>query len=206
MSSDGVLNKKPGLRNAALLLLAAALVFALPACGAPGPQEEPQLAEQCPVSDNAQAKPAPSAFESAEGVMETDAPTDGYDVDTDDEEDTAVTELKMTIDGKELSVVWEENESTAALAELVGNGPLTVHSSPYGGFEQVGSIGQSLPRNDVQITAKAGDIVLYSGDRIVVFYGSNSWAYTRLGHIADMTPRELKELLGNGGVEITISR
>ncbi len=76
--------------------------------------------------------------------------------------------------------------------------------SMYGGFEQVGSIGQSLPRNDVQTTTNAGDIVLYSGNQMVVFYGSNSWAYTRLGHIMDKNVAELKELLGNGDVTITI--
>jgi hypothetical protein len=75
----------------------------------------------------------------------------------------------------------------------------------YGGFEQVGSIGQSLPREDRQTTTQAGDIVLYSGDQMVVFYGSNSWAYTRLGHITDKSPAELEELLGNGDVDITIS-
>ncbi|MBQ7538218.1 MAG: hypothetical protein IJT42_04555 [Treponema sp.] len=87
------------------------------------------------------------------------------------------------IGDSEVSVQWEDNESVAALRELVADGPLTVAMSSYGGFEQVGSLGTSLPRNDVQITTQAGDIVLYSGNNIVIFYGSNSWAYTRLGHI-----------------------
>ena len=78
--------------------------------------------------------------------------------------------------------------------------------SMYGGFEQVGSLGQSLPRNDVQTTTSAGDIVLYSGNQIVVFYGSNSWAYTRLGRISDKTAEELTALLGNGDVTITIGK
>ena len=75
--------------------------------------------------------------------------------------------------------------------------------SMYGGFEQVGPIGSSITRNDKQTTTDYGDIVLYSGNQIVVFYGSNSWAYTRLGHI-DMTQEEITELLGNGDVEITL--
>ena len=106
----------------------------------------------------------------------------------------------LMIDGEEYPVEWEENESVEALKELC---PLTVKMSMYGGFEQVGSLGESLPRNDEQITTGYGDIVLYSGNQIVVFYGSNSWAYTRLGHI-DMTQEELTELLGNGDVEITL--
>ena len=75
----------------------------------------------------------------------------------------------------------------------------------YGGFEQVGSIGTSLPRNDSQITTRAGDIVLYSGNQLVVFYRSNSWAYTRLGHITDQDATSMAELLGNGDVTITVS-
>ena len=76
--------------------------------------------------------------------------------------------------------------------------------SMYGGFEQVGPIGASLPRSDVQTVTEAGDIVLYAGNQIVIFYGSNSWSYTRLGRITDQT-LDLKELLGNGDVEITLS-
>ena len=66
-------------------------------------------------------------------------------------------------------------------------------------------IGQSLPRNDVQATTQAGDIVLYSGDQMVVFYGSNAWAYTRLGHITDQTADGIRKLLGNGDVTITLT-
>ena len=74
----------------------------------------------------------------------------------------------------------------------------------YGGFEQVGSLGSDLPASDEQTTTEAGDIVLYSGNQIVVFYGSNTWAYTRLGHITDKSPQELEELLGNGDTTISI--
>lgn len=77
--------------------------------------------------------------------------------------------------------------------------------SMYGDFEQVGSIGTSIPRNDVQTTAQAGDIVLYSGSNIVVFYGSNSWAYTRLGRITNLTDAEFTDLLSNGDAAIILS-
>ena len=113
--------------------------------------------------------------------------------------------LTLIINSIPVTVQWEENESVAALTELVKNEPLTIQMSMYGGFEQVGPIGQSIPRDDQQTTTQAGDIVLYSGNQIVVFYGSNSWAYTRLGHITDKTPQELKELLGNGDIAIKIS-
>ncbi len=115
------------------------------------------------------------------------------------------TSLKMMIGDTAVKVEWEENESVAFLQDLVKDEPLTVSLSMYGGFEQVGALGTEVPRNDVQTTTQAGDIVLYSGDQIVVFYGSNSWAYTRLGHITDRTAEEMAGLLGNGDVTVTLS-
>ena len=109
-------------------------------------------------------------------------------------------DMKLYINSEEVPVTWENNASVEELKTML---PLTMQMSMYGGFEQVGSIGSSLTRDDEQITTDYGDIVLYSGNQIVVFYGSNSWAYTRLGHI-DMTKEELNELLGNRDVEITL--
>ena len=113
--------------------------------------------------------------------------------------------LQMTIGNTPASVDWEDNAAVQALTELCRNHPLTIQMSMYGGFEQVGSIGTELPQNDVQTTTSSGDIVLYSGNQMVVFYGSNTWAYTRLGHITDKTQAELTELLSNGNVTITLS-
>ncbi|MBR1383326.1 MAG: hypothetical protein IJ555_05880 [Ruminococcus sp.] len=112
--------------------------------------------------------------------------------------------LKMEIAGTPVTVDWEDNESVEALKELCKDGGLTIDMSMYGGFEQVGPIGTSLPRNDAQITTNSGDIVLYSGNQIVVFYGSNSWSYTKLGHITDSSGYTMEELLGNGDVSIKI--
>ena len=114
------------------------------------------------------------------------------------------TMLKLFVNGEKLSVEWENNESVDALAQLASEETLTIGMSMYGGFEQVGSIGETLPRNDEQTTTQTGDIVLYSGNQIVVFYGSNTWAYTRLGRITDRTDAELAELLGNGDAELKI--
>ena len=113
--------------------------------------------------------------------------------------------LQMTIGGTPVSVAWEDNESVQALKELCRSQMLTLNMSMYGDFEQVGSIGTTLPQNDVQTTTSAGDIVLYSGNQMVVFYGSNTWAYTRLGHITDKTQAELTQLLSNGNVTITLT-
>lgn len=110
------------------------------------------------------------------------------------------TAMKLKINGTEVPVTWEENPSVAALRALA---PLQIRMSMYGGFEQVGPIGQSLPREDRQTATKPGDIVLYAGDQIVVFYGENSWAYTRLGHV-DLPAEDLAKLLSNGDVVIGI--
>jgi hypothetical protein len=113
--------------------------------------------------------------------------------------------LQMKIGDTVVRVEWEDNESVQALKDLCSDEPLVIQMSMYGGFEQVGSIGTSLPRNDRQITTREGDIVLYSGNQIAVFYGSNSWAYTRLGHITNQDATSIAELLGNGDVTITVS-
>ena len=113
-------------------------------------------------------------------------------------------DMQMMIGETPVTVAWEDNASVEALKALAVEG-LTIEMSMYGGFEQVGSIGQSLPRDDQQTTTASGDIVLYSGNQMVVFYGSNSWAYTRLGHITDQTPEQMKVLLGSGDVTITLS-
>ena len=112
--------------------------------------------------------------------------------------------MRLLINNSEVSVSWENNEAVAALTDLVKAEPLEVNMSMYGGFEQVGSLGKSLPRNDKQTTTQAGDIVLYSGNQIVIFYGSNSWAYTRLGRIIDKSASELTHLLGNGNVTVCL--
>ena len=112
--------------------------------------------------------------------------------------------ILMKIGEETVAVIWEENESVAALVELLREQPMSMQMSMYGGFEQVGSFGTSLPRDDEQTTTQAGDIVLYSGNQMVVFYGSNSWAYTRLGRITDKSAEELEELLGNRDVTITL--
>ena len=129
-----------------------------------------------------------------------------YDVliELDESEEEGASMMQMEINDTPVTVAWENNESVSALKELAMDG-LTIQMSMYGGFEQVGPIGQRLPSSDVQTSTSSGDIVLYSGNQLVVFYGSNSWAYTRLGHITDKTSDEMRMLLSNGDVTITIS-
>lgn len=114
------------------------------------------------------------------------------------------TEMKMKIGGTPVAVAWEDNEAVAALRLLAAEG-LTIPMAMYGGFEQVGPIGRRLPAADRKITAAAGDIMLYSGNQLVVFYGVNAWAYTRLGRIIGQTPDALRALLGHGDVTISLT-
>ncbi len=104
-----------------------------------------------------------------------------------------------------LTAVLEENESAEALKELLTDGSLSISASNYGGFEKVCSLGRKLPSNDKQTTTHAGDICLYNGSQIVIFYGSNSWVYTRLGKVSDVEESELKKVLSGEETEITLS-
>lgn len=102
--------------------------------------------------------------------------------------------LLLTIDGTAVDVQWENNAAVTELYALAQNA-ITVSTSAYGGFEQVGSLPQSFSRSDVQMTTQPGDIVLYSGNQLVVFFDSNSWSYTKLGHINGLSADELAALL-----------
>jgi len=212
------------------LVLFVTLCLLLTGCSGAGPEEsnrtESQTAEQVKESTEEAQEDTEEAQEGSETVQESselvqensesaeqsfeDAmshiPPDpeGQLSEENTEREDAETMLLMKIGETEVTVSWEDNESVEALMELCQDGPLTIQMSMYGGFEQVGPIGQSLPRDDSQTTTQAGDIVLYSGNQIVVFYGSNSWSYTRLGHISDKTAEEMTELLSNGDVTITI--
>ena len=111
--------------------------------------------------------------------------------------------LQLTVSGRKIPVVWEENASVDALKALAGENGLSVSLSPYGGFEQVGPLGEEIEREDTEITSSPRDIMLYAGDQIVLFYGSNTWAYTKLGHI-DLAKDELEKLLGGEQVDLTL--
>ena len=113
--------------------------------------------------------------------------------------------MKMTVQVGEstFTATLEDNAAVDALAGMMENGPVTIRMSDYAGFEKVGALGTSLPTSNSQTTTQAGDIVLYQGNQIVLFYGSNSWSYTRLGKIDDLTG--WSEALGSGDVSVTFS-
>lgn len=123
------------------------------------------------------------------------------------EESKMPDKIQITIDGKTLPIVLEKNEATKALVGALREASITFTASDYGGFEKVGPLGRSLPADNSRITTDAGDVILYSGNQIVLFYGSNTWSYTRLGKIAFSTLAQLKSFLkaGEGNINVTLS-
>ncbi len=113
--------------------------------------------------------------------------------------------MKITVGDKILTAVLSDNSSADAFKEILSSGPLTIDMSDYGNMEKMGPIGQSLPTNDEQITTAAGDIILYMGNSLVIYYDTNSWNFTKLGKIQDITQEELKEILGADNVAVTFS-
>ena len=111
----------------------------------------------------------------------------------------------ISANGKQLEVQLANTNAARALAEHLQTEPVTVDLHPYGGFEQVGPLPWALPESDEQITTSPGDIMLYQGNQITIFTGSNSWAYTPLGNIEGATSDTLREVLGDDTVEITLS-
>ena len=112
--------------------------------------------------------------------------------------------MNITIDGQTQSVTLVENAATKVLVEKLKQAPLTVTLNSSGGFEIWGALGFSLPTSNEQITAQPGDVVLYNGSNICIFYGSNSWSYTRLGKIDGMTESELRTFLKAGASNISV--
>ena len=112
--------------------------------------------------------------------------------------------MYITIDNKTLSVELVDNAATQTLVTALQEGDITYEAHDYGGFEKVGALGRSLPSSDTQITTQAGDVILYNDNQIVLFYGSNSWSYTRLGHIEYTSQEELESFLKAGQGNITV--
>ena len=113
--------------------------------------------------------------------------------------------VKVKINDEVFDVKLENNSATQELVKELKKGNVTVNASEYGGFEKVGELGFSLPTNDENIGTNPGDIVLYQGDKISLFYGSHSWSYTKLGKIDNVDSNKLKEVLGSGDVVLEFS-
>lgn len=152
-------------------------------------EETPEGAAAVPESGESTAADKESASE------ETDNSTEHMEDHT----------MKITAGDTTFTATLAENSSVEALKELLAGGPLTINMSDYAGMEKVGSIGTDLPRNDEQISTGAGDIILYQGNSLVIYYDTNSWNFTRIGKIEGVTGKELLEAFGDGDVTVTFS-
>lgn len=140
---------------------------------------------------------APQTEQESEEIPET------QESDRNENDEEMVMKMNVQIGEEIFTASLLDNEAVDALVEMMKEAPVVIQMSDYAGFEKVGSLGTSLPTSNSQTTTQAGDIVLYQGNQIVIFYGSNSWSYTRLGHIDDFTGWE--EALGSGDVTVIFS-
>ena len=128
-------------------------------------------------------------------------PSESYHDTTEDED----MKMKISVNGTELTATLAETAAAKELAEKLKAEPVTVTLDEYGGFEKVGELPWRLTQTDESTVTEAGDIMLYQGDQMTIFYDSNSWSYTRLGSIDDITGEELADLFGDGSITVTLS-
>lgn len=133
-------------------------------------------------------------------------PTDNsIELENNENDAMKTNKISISVNGHQLTATLVENSSAQALMELLRKGAVTVQTHEYGGFEMVGGLPQSLPRNDEQITATAGDIILYQGNSICFYYGRNSWNFTRLGRIDNAASLDLRSIFGSGNATFILS-
>lgn len=145
------------------------------------------------------SSPADSAPPPSQSVISEQESSQSQDNSSSQEESM----LKITVGGQELLATFADNSSAEEFRELLAQGPVTISMDDYGGFEKVGSLGTTLPRNDTRITTQPGDVILYQGNQITIYYGTNTWIFTRLAKINDST--DLQAKLGTGTVQVTFS-
>ncbi len=150
------------------------------------------------VSESGTQSKTPSASDTESESTEPDSQPN-----TDQEEKETM--MNIQIGDHLLTAILVENSSTEALIELLKDGPITIDMNDYASMEKVGPFPQSLPRNDEQISTDAGDLILYQGNSFVIYYDTNSWNFTRLGKINDVTKQELRDILGSGSVTAVLS-
>lgn len=121
------------------------------------------------------------------------------------ENDMETNQLYLHVNGHTLTVDLRDNSSVRALVDELKSGDIIIAMKDYARFEKFGELPHSYPRNDEQITTEAGDVILLEGNLLVIYYDRNSWNFTRLGKIRNLSQSELKKILGPGNVTVTVS-
>lgn len=179
-------------------------LFSLAGCSGSVSSDYPKTGE---IFENAQANTEvldESEAHREDGVEPSNATSEtSATAENDSNVDMEGNTMRVTVGDTVLTATLADNSSAQALKDLLAERPLTINMSDYGNMEKVGPIGQSLPENNEQITTEAGDIILYLGNSLVIYYDTNSWNFTRIGKINDVTQEELKSILGEGNVTVT---
>ena len=179
------------------ILLSLMILITVTACSS-GDKGEIPRSDSTTVSESGTQSKSPSASDTESESTEPDSQPN---TDRDEKE----TMMNIQIGDHLLTATLVENSSTEALIELLKDGPITIDMNDYASMEKVGPFPQSLPRNDEQISTDAGDLILYQGSSFVIYYDTNSWNFTRLGKINDVTKQELRDILGSGSVTAVLS-
>ncbi len=122
------------------------------------------------------------------------------------QEERQALRIRIQVADRSFTAELEKNAAADRLAQMLSEGPLRLPASNYGGFEKILELGTGLPRSDRHIRTVPGDIMLYAGDCLVIFYGSNAWSYTPIGRIVDFSQQDLEKALSGSDAHITLSR
>lgn len=169
-------------------------VFSMTACSEQPSEISEHTSTPPAISESVVSSTAPESAASS-------AQTSEVEISDNKEEKT----MKITVGDTVFTASFADNSSAEALKDMLSEAPLTIEMHDYGNFEKVGTLGVTLPRNDEQITTVPGDIILYQGNSLTIYYDENSWSFTKIGHIDNATPAELKAALGSGDVTVTFS-
>lgn len=186
-----------------ILLLVIFLLPGLAACSSQNPMNG-QTSETIGEGESEEIQSA-SSIEGLTVKTDQSSNEDKQQNNPQEEEKVEQNQFYITAGETVFTAVFSDNSSAEAFKKLLAEEPLTVDMHDYGSFEKVGEIGGTLPRNDEQITTEPGDVILYLGTSITIYYDTNSWNFTRLGKIRDATKEDLLAALGNGNVTVTFS-
>ncbi len=186
-----------------ILLLVIFLLPGLAACSSQNPMNG-QTSETIGEGESEEIQSA-SSIEGLTVKTDKSSNEDKQQNNPQEEEKVEQNQFYITAGETVFTAVFSDNSSAEAFKKLLAEEPLTIDMHDYGSFEKVGEIGGTLPRNDEQITTEPGDVILYLGTSITIYYDTNSWNFTRLGKIQDATKEDLLAALGNGNVTVTFS-
>ena len=188
-----------------IVIILAALTLAFCACGAPSTGQQGlggQSGSQ--VEDNSQGGGQSGSQTEDDNSSEGDQ--SGDNSSENEGEQSEVNIMYIYVGEHRLEATLADTAAATALYELLSKEDIVYTGEEYGGFELVGPLGHNLPADDRRVQTVSGDIMLYSGNQITIFYGSNTWAYTPLARINGRSADELRAIFGSAqSVQVRLS-